>query len=119
MLHREEDRCTWTLEVEKSRSGSCDRGNFFGGCGNDVMLLPTPLPVRLKWSEWPDSSLSKEHQEHLANMSQSTNTTRGDLSPNAPQDAQYPPQLHAGAVGLGPEFGKGAVRTRRLSTEKY
>ena len=35
------------------------------------------------------------------------------MSPSAPKNTEYPPQLHAGAVGLGPEFAKGAVRTHR------
>ncbi|KAF9788435.1 hypothetical protein BJ322DRAFT_1106428 [Thelephora terrestris] len=41
-------------------------------------------------------------------MSQTSNNSTGDISPSAPQDPDYPPQHHAGAVGLGPEFAKGA-----------
>ena len=44
-------------------------------------------------------------------MSQQRSDSKGDVNPSSPRDADYPPQLHAGAVGLGPEFGKGAVRT--------
>lgn len=51
-------------------------------------------------------------------MSQSNNSSRGDLSPSAPRDADYPPQHHAGAVGLGPEFGKGAVCTNYSLSRK-
>jgi hypothetical protein len=42
-------------------------------------------------------------------MSQSTNNP-GETSPSVSDNSTYPPQLHTGAVGLGPEFGKGAVR---------
>lgn len=51
-------------------------------------------------------------------MSQPTNVSGGDLSPSVSQDAEYPPQHHAGAVGLGPEFGKGAVRTHHPLNRK-
>ncbi|KAF9652486.1 hypothetical protein BDM02DRAFT_3183528 [Thelephora ganbajun] len=46
-------------------------------------------------------------------MSQSPSDSR-DTSPNASRDSDYPPQRHAGAVGLGPEFGKGATIGERV-----
>lgn len=103
----EESDCSWILQI--SRSGSCDRGNFFRHDTGMMSFCSTP-PVLLKWSEWFNPSLPKKNQEHQVNMSQASSDSR-DASSGAPKDANYPPQHHAGAVGLGPEFGKGAVRT--------
>ena len=85
-------------------------GIFSADYEHDV-ILPYTTSVSLKWSEWPSFPFSKNHQVHQTNMSQQRSDSKGDVSPSSPRDADYPPQLHAGAVGLGPEFGKGAVRT--------
>jgi len=42
----------------------------------------------------------------LSVLNGSSSTSKGDLSPT--RDVDYPPQRHTGAVGLGPEFVKGA-----------
>ena len=60
-----------------------------------------------KWRGCQNPSLSNK-LKNARKMSQPTSDS-GEMSPSASADPRYPTQLHAGAVGTGPEFGKGAV----------
>ena len=83
-------------------------GTFYHRYGNDVML-PCPAPG-IQNGTSGSFPLFPRNTENTKPMSQSTSDSK-EMNPSAPRDSDYPPQLHAGAVGLGPEFGKGSVST--------
>lgn len=84
-----------------------DRGNYFAPEAGMMSCSSTPLQSP-KWGGGRIPLFPRNHK-NTKPMSQSTSSP-GEMSPSAPADPTYPPQLHAGAVGLGPEYGKGAVR---------
>ncbi|TCD69295.1 hypothetical protein EIP91_008050 [Steccherinum ochraceum] len=70
----------------------------------------------------PPAAAQSQSQNSTDNTNANANAANGDTEEGGENkdksiepDGGYPPQLHAGAVGLGPEYGKGASGGDKLT----